>query len=115
MPESSIACSIDRFKSTATGSLGSSVFKRFSIAVMAPWYRPMALSNSGRTLENSAARASFDSSRRPLANSPLALIEINRAIYLDEAALCPGAGFERLRRDLDRLFKALTQNWPKAL
>jgi N-formylglutamate amidohydrolase len=42
-------------------------------------------------------------------------IEINRGIYLDEAALRPGPGFERLRGDLDRLFRALTQGWPKAL
>ena len=42
-------------------------------------------------------------------------IEINRALYLDEAALKPHAGFERLRRDLDRLFKTLARDWRKAI
>ena len=42
-------------------------------------------------------------------------IEINRAIYLDEAALQLGPGFDRLKSDLDRLFRALTQTWSKAL
>jgi N-formylglutamate amidohydrolase len=34
-------------------------------------------------------------------------IEINRALYLDEATLEPHAGYERLRRDLGRLTRAL--------
>jgi N-formylglutamate amidohydrolase len=42
-------------------------------------------------------------------------IEINRALYLDEATLRPHAGFERLRRDLDRLFKTLARDWRRAL
>ena len=42
-------------------------------------------------------------------------IEINRALYLDEATLKPHAGFERLRRDLDRLFKTLARDWRRAL
>ena len=42
-------------------------------------------------------------------------IEINRALYLDEAALKPHAGFERLRRDLDRLFKTLARDWRRAI
>jgi N-formylglutamate amidohydrolase len=36
-------------------------------------------------------------------------IEINRALYLDEATLAPTPGFERLKGDLDRLFAALSQ------
>jgi N-formylglutamate amidohydrolase len=42
-------------------------------------------------------------------------IEINRALYLDEATLKPHAGFDRLRRDLDRLFKTLARDWRRAL
>lgn len=34
-------------------------------------------------------------------------IEINRALYVDEATLTPNAGMERLKGDLDRLFAAL--------
>jgi N-formylglutamate amidohydrolase len=41
-------------------------------------------------------------------------IEINRAVYLDEAALKPTAGFARLKRDLDRLCVALARDWRKA-
>ena len=42
-------------------------------------------------------------------------IELNRALYLDEATLRPHAGFDRLRRDLDRLFKVLARDWRKAV
>jgi len=39
-------------------------------------------------------------------------IEINRALYFDEAALCPTSGFERLRGDLEQLFAGLAaQDW----
>jgi N-formylglutamate amidohydrolase len=39
-------------------------------------------------------------------------IEINRALYFDEAALRPTPGFERLRADLEQLFGALAnQAW----
>lgn len=41
-------------------------------------------------------------------------IEINRAAYLDEAALKPTQGFDRLRRDLDRLVKVLARDWRRA-
>src|SRR6185503_8350325 len=34
-------------------------------------------------------------------------IEINRALYLDEASLVPTAGFERLKTDLARVARAL--------
>lgn len=34
-------------------------------------------------------------------------IEINRALYLDEAAVAPGPGFAALKRDLERLFAVL--------
>jgi N-formylglutamate amidohydrolase len=52
---------------------------------------------------------------RPQAGMHALQIEINRALYLNEATLEPHAGFERLRRDLDRLFKALGRDWRKAL
>jgi N-formylglutamate amidohydrolase len=39
-------------------------------------------------------------------------IELSRALYFDEAALAPTAGFERLGADLGRLFEALAgQDW----
>ena len=43
-------------------------------------------------------------------------IEINRALYLDEATLAPTAGFERLKADLERLFMVLAaSDWPAPL
>jgi N-formylglutamate amidohydrolase len=42
-------------------------------------------------------------------------IEINRAVYLDETALAPNAGFARLKRDLERLFMALSRDWRRAI
>ncbi len=41
-------------------------------------------------------------------------IEINRGAYLDEAALRPTAGFDRLKHDLDRLFAIIATDWRKA-
>jgi len=39
-------------------------------------------------------------------------IEINRALYLDEARLAPTAGFERLRRDVAALTASLAgEDW----
>lgn len=35
-------------------------------------------------------------------------IEMNRALYLDEATLTPTSGFERLQRDLDQLIRCLS-------
>jgi N-formylglutamate amidohydrolase len=41
-------------------------------------------------------------------------IEINRGLYLDERTLKRHGGFERLSRDLDRLFASLTsEDWSK--
>ena len=42
-------------------------------------------------------------------------IEINRAVYLDETALQPNAGFARLKRDLEKLFMALARDWRRAI
>ena len=50
---------------------------------------------------------------RPEAGVHALQIEINRALYLDEASLQPNAGFERLKRDLERLFKTLAKDWRK--
>ncbi len=38
-------------------------------------------------------------------------VEINRALYLDEATLKPAVGFDRLKRDLETLFASLGQAW----
>jgi len=42
-------------------------------------------------------------------------IEINRAVYLDESALQPAAGFERLKRDIERLTRILARDWRRIL
>lgn len=42
-------------------------------------------------------------------------IEINRAVYLDEAALQPTAGFGRLKRNLEKLVKVLARDWRRTL
>jgi len=38
-------------------------------------------------------------------------VEINRGLYLDEAAVAPHAGFPRLKADLTKVFEALARNW----
>ena len=45
---------------------------------------------------------------KPRAGIHAVQIEISRALYLDEGTLNPSAGFGVLRRDLDRLFGALS-------
>lgn len=42
-------------------------------------------------------------------------IEINRAVYLDEASLTPTEGFARLKRDIERLGRTLATEWKKIL
>jgi N-formylglutamate amidohydrolase len=42
-------------------------------------------------------------------------IEINRAVYLDEATLTPTVGFARLKRDIERLGRILAAEWKKIL
>jgi N-formylglutamate amidohydrolase len=42
-------------------------------------------------------------------------IEINRALYLNEATLQPNAGYARLQADLHRLFQALARDWRKLI
>jgi N-formylglutamate amidohydrolase len=44
---------------------------------------------------------------RPARRRHALQIEINRALYLDEASLKPHMGFERLKSDLERVFAAL--------
>ena len=49
---------------------------------------------------------------RPSRRTHALQIEINRALYLDEAKLTPTAGFERLKADLARLTETLaTADW----
>ena len=51
---------------------------------------------------------------RPDAGVHALQIEINRGLYLDERTLKRHGGFERLSRDLDRLFATLTaEDWSK--
>ena len=44
---------------------------------------------------------------RPVEGVHALQVEINRALYLDETTLKPRPGFERLGRDLERVFAAL--------
>ena len=53
---------------------------------------------------------------RPAEHLHALQIEINRALYLDEATLQPLPGAQILKRDLDRLFDGLSRlNWPSLL
>jgi N-formylglutamate amidohydrolase len=38
-------------------------------------------------------------------------IEINRALYLDEAAFCPNAGFAKLKDDVEALCARVAEVW----
>ena len=49
----------------------------------------------------------------PAAGVHVLQIEINRALYLDEAALEPHAGYARLKANLNRLIERLALNWRK--
>jgi N-formylglutamate amidohydrolase len=42
-------------------------------------------------------------------------VEINRAAYLDESCLTPTPGFERLKRDIERLTRTLAREWRQIL
>ena len=46
---------------------------------------------------------------RPARRTHALQIEINRALYLDEATLIPNSGFGRLKRDLEQLTRALAR------
>ena len=52
---------------------------------------------------------------RPIEGVHALQIEISRALYLDESALSPKAGFPRLAGDLERVFEALSALDPRAL
>jgi len=52
---------------------------------------------------------------RPARRTHALQIEINRALYLDEARLTPTAGFERLKSDLARLTRSLAAGDWRAL
>jgi N-formylglutamate amidohydrolase len=42
-------------------------------------------------------------------------IEINRAVYLNESTLVPTEGFARLKRDIEKLGRALAADWRKII
>lgn len=46
---------------------------------------------------------------RPIRRRHALQVEINRALYLDEASLKPHLGFDRLKADLERVFSALAR------
>jgi N-formylglutamate amidohydrolase len=49
---------------------------------------------------------------RPARRTHALQIEINRALYLDEARLAPTAGFEKLKTDLEHLTRMLAaKDW----
>ncbi|HUO22477.1 MAG TPA: N-formylglutamate amidohydrolase [Caulobacteraceae bacterium] len=52
---------------------------------------------------------------RPERGSHALQVEISRSLYLDESSLQPNAGFERLKRDLDRLCQTLARDWRKTI
>jgi N-formylglutamate amidohydrolase len=52
---------------------------------------------------------------RPVRRRHALQIEINRALYLDEASLKPHLGFERLKSDLERVFAALARRCAEGL
>ena len=51
----------------------------------------------------------------PSAGVHVLQIEINRALYLDEANLRRSQGFARLRDDLQALSAVLVQHWREAM
>ena len=51
----------------------------------------------------------------PAAGAHVLQVEINRAIYLDEAKVKPSAGFERVRADLQTVSAALAARWAEAI
>ncbi|WP_174300338.1 N-formylglutamate amidohydrolase [Caulobacter sp. S45] len=51
----------------------------------------------------------------PLAAFHVLQVEINRALYLDEATLAPSAGFDRVRLNLRRLTAVLAERWREVI
>ena len=51
----------------------------------------------------------------PSHNVHVLQVEINRGLYLDEAAVAPHAGFPRLKADLVKVFDALAKHWTPEL
>jgi N-formylglutamate amidohydrolase len=64
-----------------------------------------------RVARNSPYAGGFTTERygRPDENVHALQVEINRALYLDEAAIAPTAGFDTLKTDLEALFAALAE------
>ncbi len=94
----------DRFGSTCSGALTDLVERR--------------LAGMGYVVARNAPYAggyTTEAYGRPVQGLHALQIEINRALYLDETALAPKAGFGRLAQDLERLFEALAALDPRAL
>ncbi len=94
----------DRFGSTCSAALTDLVERQligmgYAVARNAPY----------------AGGYTTESYGRPIDGVHALQIEINRAIYLDEAALAPKPGFGRVAKDLEQVFAALTALTPNGL
>jgi N-formylglutamate amidohydrolase len=94
----------DRFGSTCSAALTDLVERRlvgmgYAVTRNAPYAGGYTTEAYGRPIEGVQALQ----------------IEINRALYLDEARLAPSANFPRLALDLERVFRALAEVDPKTL
>ena len=94
----------DRFGSTCSGALTDLVERQ--------------LTGMGYTVARNAPYAggyTTEAYGRPIDGVHALQIEINRSLYLDETLLAPKPGFERLARDLEGVFAALTALNPSTL
>ena len=94
----------DRFGSTCSAALTDLVERQligmgYAVARNAPY----------------AGGYTTESYGRPIDGVHALQIEINRALYLDEAALAPKPGFGRVAKDLEQVFAALTALTPNNL
>ena len=94
----------DRFGSTCSGDLTDLVERQlaglgYAVARNAPYAGGYTTEAYGRPVEGVHALQ----------------VEINRALYLDEALLAPKPGFRRLAEDLEQVFRTLAALDPKTL
>ena len=94
----------DRFGSTCSGALTDLVERQlvamgYAVARNAPY----------------AGGYTTEAYGRPIDRVHALQIEINRSLYLDEVLLAPKSGFDRLARDLEQVFAALTALSPSSL